>query len=507
MDYVDLKITADKWGITRRRAQKLCEEGRIKDAKKIGNSWAIPVNAEKPEDARFKNKDSLITSIDLFAGPGGLCTGFRWAGIKALIAVEWSYWTVQTYAHSHNADIFDLEKYLDGTMPNPEQYFKPSDKTLLIYGDIRKVTEELIREILEKRFHRNSVDIVTGGAPCESFSMAGDRKEDDDRNVLYTNVLRIARGIDSKMFLFENVKGLFSKKLDGVAGGMYKAICEDFQRVIPDRTSFKLAETDPSKVLLKAIEYGVPQMRERLFLVGINRKYPDAKFHYPMKTNGPDKEFDYVTVGNAIMDLPQVDSGIENNVYDHNLQERYDDDTDRSYKTRLQFLNRMRGFDCQPPKQIHFNEHYLCSHKGPGHTKKMLQRISSIQPGEGMKAAYNRLLKNGEKEFVEKYFPKKIYAARNRRLVLDKPSFTVTSHCLDEMIHPVLNRGLTPREAARLQSFPDWYQFQGPYVKFHSDPEQDQYEQIGDAIPPLLAFALGKEVSKTINEIKSKSKD
>ena len=69
------------------------------------------------------------------------------------------------------------------------------------------------------------------------------------------------------------------------------------------------------------------------------------------------------------------------------------------------------------------------------------------------------------------------------------------------MLHPYLDRALTPREAARLQSFPDWYQFQGPYVKFHSDPEQDQYEQIGDAIPPLLAYALGKEVVKTLSDI------
>ena len=135
------------------------------------------------------------TSIDLFSGPGGLCTGFRWAGIKALIAVEWSYWTAQTYAKSHNADIFELEKYLDGTMENVKNFFEPNNNTLLIYGDINKVEVELINKILNERFNVSSVDIVTGGAPCESFSMAGDRKEKDDRNILYKNVLRIARGV------------------------------------------------------------------------------------------------------------------------------------------------------------------------------------------------------------------------------------------------------------------------------------------------------------------------
>lgn len=197
-----------------------------------------------------------------------------------------------------------------------------------------------------------------------------------------------------------------------------------------------------------------------------------------------------------------MESGIENNVYEGDIYARREGETDRSYNTRVRFLNRMRGKESMPPAHIHFGEHYLCSHKGPGHTDKMMERISVIKPGEGMKAAYERLVSEGKLDLVNECFPKKIYAARNRRLVLDKPSFTVTSHCLDEMIHPVLNRGLTPREVARLQSFPDWYQFQGPYVKFHSDPEQDQYEQIGDAIPPLLAFAIGKEVVKTINSIR-----
>lgn len=111
-----------------------------------------------------------------------------------------------------------------------------------------------------------------------------------------------------------------------------------------------------------------------------------------------------------------------------------------------------------------------------------------------MKTAYERLLSEGKDDLVSECFPKKIYGARNRRLKLNEPSFTVTSHCLDEMVHPTQNRGLTPREAARLQSFPDWYIFQGDYVQFHGDPEEDRYEQIGDAIPPLLAKALGESL-------------
>ena len=439
------------------------------------------------------NNNYQYTSIDLFAGPGGLCTGFEWTGIKALIAVEWSYWTVQTYAASHNADIFDLEKYLNGTMENAEQYFKENTKTLLIYGDINKVEISLIHKVLKERFKVESVDIVTGGAPCESFSMAGDRKEDDDRNILYKNVLRIARGVNSKLFLFENVKGLFSKKYNGKIGAMYEYICEEFQSEIEGQPSFRLASTDKNKVLLKAMEYGVPQVRERLFLVGVNRKYK-AVYRYPQKTHGPEAQYNYVTVGDALLDLPQIEKGEQSDYYDFDIPLVQEEQ-------RKLFLEQMHLDITTVPENIGYHNHSLYNHKAPGHTKKMFERIKSIQQGENMKKAYERLVKEGKEDFVKENFPNKLYAARNRRLIPTEPSFTVTSHCLDEMIHPILHRGLTPREVARLQSFPDWYQFKGPYVKFHSDPEQDQYEQIGDAIPPLLGYALGKEVVRTLNEI------
>lgn len=569
MNLLSIKETAGRWGVSSRRVQFLCETGRIYGAKKIGNSWAVPDDAEKPADGRYKSVETQFTSIDLFAGPGGLCTGFHWAGIKALIAVEWSYWTVQTYASSHDADILELAEY----EKDPERFkdlFKRRDdqKTLMIYGDINKVSNELIKKILRERFGRESVDIVTGGAPCESFSMAGDRKEDDDRNELYQNVLRIARAVGSRMFLFENVKGLFSKKLKGKKGGMYKAICEDFQSDAYEGASFRLAETDESKVLLKAIEYGVPQARERLFLVGINKELPESiEYHYPEKTHGPGRKFDYVSVGDAVMDLPAAGSEPDQMVkYDKEnldisrwkarLDNRNYTDTaangaadlvmlqevkmSEEEKTRLSaidklfmsaqenvsrekvkriqayqkkadeqglsareyFLGCMRGTHLKA--QISFDEELVSSHKAPGHTSKMKRRIQAIMPGEGMKSAYERLVEEGKEAFAQSVFPKKLYAARNRRLLLTEPSFTVTSHCLDEMIHPLFDRGMTPREVARLQSFPDWYRFQGPFVKFHSDPDQDRYEQIGDAIPPLLAYALGREVVKTLKNIYNK---
>jgi DNA (cytosine-5)-methyltransferase 1 len=437
----------------------------------------------------------MYTSIDLFAGPGGLCTGFKWGGIKPLIAVEWSYWTVQTYAQTHNAEILNLSDYLSGNIPEEEveRIFSPSDQTILIFGDINRVSEDLILKLLRKRYSLSSVDIVTGGAPCESFSLAGERKDEDDRDILFLNVLRIAKAVNSKMFLFENVKGLFSKKIDGIPGKMYDSICDKFQEKILGKPSYFLASTEKKTVLLKASDFGVPQSRERIFLLGINREFENASFRYPQKTHGNGNK-KYVTVQQAIMDLPMIESGETNNIY--NKYKMLKDNSELN-----EYLDWMRGFR-HTPVHIDFNETTLSSHTAPGHLTRIKDRIKLIKIGENQKTAFLRLESEGLGTKYRDLFPKQLYGARNRRLKPDEPSFTVTSHCLDEMIHPYFDRALSPREVARLQSFPDWYQFKGPFVRFHGSPEQDQYEQIGDAIPPLLAYSLSLEIIKTLDKIK-----
>lgn len=494
-DLLSCAEVAEKWGVTSRRVQTLCADNRIFGARKIGNTWMIPANAPKPTDARavrYKEKETLppdreLTSIDLFSGPGGLATGFKWAGIKPLIAVEWSYWTAQTYAKSHNAEILDLKQYEEdpGFLTS---FLTKTDKPVLILGDINRVSNDLVRTLLKHRYGLDSVDIVTGGAPCESFSMAGERKEADKRNRLFENILRLSKATKAKIFIFENVKGLFSKKLDGRPGAMYEAICNEFEKETPNEPTYRLVSRSKEEVLLKAIDYGVPQARERLFLVGINQACSDAVFQYPKKTHGPNADYDYVSVSDAIGDLPKVNPGCEHTKYTYDFSAA-SPDTPQGL-----FLRRMRGDLSMPPQHICFEKDTLTSHKAPGHTEKMLGRIMLIKQGESMRTSSERLVKEGREDLVKAYYPAKIYGARNRRLKPNEPSFTVTSHCLDEMIHPTQNRGLTPREAARLQSFPDWYIFDGPHTAFHGDSAQDQYEQIGDAIPPLLAYALGKQV-------------
>lgn len=457
---------------------------------------------------RLKNKMKIngfhLTSIDLFSGPGGLATGFKWAGILPLIAVEWTDTTARTYSHNHNTDVFELNKYIGAKGKKDKDYLndfcEESDRSILIHGDINLVSNQLIKELLVKRFgidcKDETIDIVSGGAPCESFSLAGTRTLGDDRDELFSNISRIARSVKSKAILFENVKGLFSKKSkEGVQGAIFQYICDTFER----GGQYRLISRDPNTVLLRACDYGVPQMRERLFLISLRKDIAKSiKYEYPVPTYGPEQTHPYINVSEALFDLPNVESGEESECYT----------LPKSFHSENQewFVKLMRGLclpnmNSQTPSYLKesFNTATTLSlHKGPGHVKKKLELLKLIPPRSSMRAVYEELEKDGKINAVRHLFPNTIYGSRNRRLLDDQPSYTITSHCLDEMLHPFLNRAITPREAARLQSFPDWYYFAGPYVQFHGSKEEDKYEQIGDAIPPLLAYALGMQFVKCL---------
>lgn len=450
---------------------------------------------------RMKRHGYKLTSIDLFSGPGGLATGFQWAGILPLIAVEWTNTTAKTYSANHNTDTLELSLYKTDAGFDEEylsSFCKASDKTVLIHGDVNLVTDEIIIRLLKERFGIDSknetIDIVSGGAPCESFSLAGQRKQGDQRDDLFSNITRIARAVRSKAILFENVKGMFSKKTkEGVKGGIFNYICDCFDD--PNaQVAYKLTSRNPNEVLLRACDYGVPQLRERLFLVSVRRDLCEAhKYKYPKPTFGPNREHPYVTVNDAISDLPHVESGVESDTY--SMLNNF------SNPLQEKFLRIMRGLKVdgmlsETPSHLKnkFNSSTSLSfHKGPGHLKRKLELLSLIGPNSSMKETFEKLEREGKIDEFRHLFPNTIYGSRNRRLNPNLPSYTITSHCLDEMIHPTLNRAITPREAARLQSFPDWYYFDGPYVEFHGSKDEDKYEQIGDAIPPLMAFALGKE--------------
>lgn len=466
---------------------------------------------------RMNDEHFSLVSIDLFSGPGGLCTGFKWAGILPLIAVEWTDTTVETYSKSHNAEVMHLSKY-STEHGNDENYLShfmhESTQSLIIHGDINLVDDKLIKDLLLNRYGIDSltetVDVVSGGAPCESFSIAGRRTLGDERDDLFDNIIRIARTVNTKSILFENVKGMFSKaSTAGIKGAIFKHICDTFD----DQTAkpaYRLVSRDQNIILLKACDYGVPQLRERLFLVSIRADLADAGvvFTYPSATHGPKTGLPYVTVGDAINDLPKVELNQEITYY--NAPINYENENQSNFIKIMRGIESVNGINSVAPAYTRgfYDKHALSSHRGPGHIRRKQALLSIIPPNSSMRDEYNRLTDSGiwdkkipnfEEFTYKQVFPNTIYGSRNRRLKASEPSYTVTSHCLDELLHPIQNRAITAREAARLQSFPDWYQFAGPYVQFHGANEQDRYEQIGDAIPPLLAFALAKQIVRCLH--------
>ena len=386
-----------------------------------------------------------LTHIDCFSGAGGICTGFRAAGINTKIAIEYVGSCVQTYKDNH---------------PNVH----------VILNDIRKVKINEIKKLLGNKIKQ--VDIVTSGMPCETFSTAGatSRSFYDDRQYLFQQGIRIAKATNAKMILFENVTGIMSK-----------TIAKGNKRLIIDELYDNLRDAGYSNfisVILNASDYGVPQSRERFFVLAVNNKEWKLDEPKPIISKKP------VTVKDAILDLPNVEinTGIEVNEYGKK-------NSDYSLLMKNEkFWN------------IKFNN-ILTYHMPPNHRSCTIERFKLISPGEGLKDLFYKLDDKQIKYYQQhRILPKKYYIQRNRRLKLNSISPTVTSHCLDELIHPIHDRALTVRECARLQGFPDSYNFSGgPYIIPHLYHIQDKYEQIGDAVPPLLAYAWGNKIIDIFN--------
>jgi DNA (cytosine-5)-methyltransferase 1 len=385
------------------------------------------------------------THIDCFAGPGGICTGLAAARFNTLVAIEYVQSCCDTYMANH-----------------PDVH--------CIHSDIRLVTEDDILPYIPE----DGVDLVTSGMPCETFSNAGttSRKFYDDRQFLFREGIRIAQISNAKLLLFENVPGITSKK-----------VSEDDPTLIIDVLKEELEEAGYGnyiEVKLNATNFGVPQKRQRYFILAC--RYDNWHLFAPNPTCETP-----VTVGEAFAGLPNVvaNSGIEATEYNGE-----ESDYSRLMKN-LDFWNRNN-----------FDGNALTYQIPMRHKPYTLKRFALIRPGEGVKSLFERLSKEEILELQKDgTLPKKVFAKRNIRLELDKPAYTVTSHCLDENVHPIGDRALTVRECARLQSFPDSYDFcGGPFMVGHDNRKvQDKYEQIGDAVPPLLAYAWGSIINDILD--------
>ncbi len=384
-----------------------------------------------------------ISHVDCFAGVGGLCCGFRAAGIHTVLAIEKVESCVETYKANHlNVPI--------------------------IHDDIRNVTAAQLRNAAGR-----CVDIVTAGMPCETFSTAGSKSRSfyDDRQLLFAEAIRVASVLNSRFILFENVPAITTKTIHKGSSRLVIDILYDELT----KHGYKYNIT----TILNTIDFGIPQERKRLFILATNEK--SLKLKVPVAChNGT------VTVKDAFVGLPKL---LANSHAEPRHYLKKDSDYTKLLKDNVFW-------------RIELKEPGLSYHVAPKHRNVTLRRFALINPGEGLRDLFRKRSKEQIEHLQkERVLPKKWYIQRNRRLIENQPSVTVTSHCIDEMVHPLLDRALTVREVARLQSFPDAYDFKGgPFICPHIYETQDKYEQIGDAIPPLLAFKWGEVIIDMLKE-------
>ena len=350
--------------------------------------------------------------IDLFAGVGGLSYGFSLLDQFQIIA-----------ANEINEDIATAY-----ALNHPE--------VKVMNTDINSLTKEYLQSIIGD----TQIDLIVGGPPCQSYSTLGKRQMDDRAN-LFLQYKRLLSMVQPKAFVFENVVGIISMD----RGRLFQHIQQEFE---------ELGYVLKYKVL-NAVDYGVPQQRERVILVGFKKENP---FNYPLPTHG-EGLLPYVTLEEAIGDLPSLKPGQEKHRYRHAADNDF-----------LRFV-RSNG-----PKSLH--EH-LAPRNGPRLTKIM----RTLKDGQG------------KEDLPEAIRPKTGYGNTYAKLWWGKPATTITRNFAcpssSRCIHPLDSRALSIREGARLQSFPDNYVFYGP--------AGIKRLEIGNAVPPLLSVAIAKEILKALN--------
>lgn len=377
--------------------------------------------------------------LDLFSGCGGLSLGCKWAGFKTILAIDSDENCRATFHHNF-------------------------PKVPFICEDIKKVSAH---KILQKFGHK--VDIIVGGPPCQGFSLANKNRDKhyDKRNHLLYEFVRFISIIQPKAFILENVRGLISKD----KGTVLKNLLNKLETAgIGYKVSWKL---------LTASNYGVPQHRKRLIIIGYRA---DLKITPKLDNNIHYKSTDFnkqISLWEGISDLPiakkeKIDNGV---LYSKKPKNKYQ-------------------------KLMQSNSKKVYNHIPMRHTQRIVERFKTIKIGESLANVSKKHLPQKRGAIHQKSNCR--FSQNNQRLHPDKPAPTITASFQSNFIHPFLHRNLTAREAARLQSFPDTFIFKGKRTTMSWEKGLSQYQQIGNAVPPLLAFAILKQIqldlSKTISK-------
>ena len=382
--------------------------------------------------------------IDLFAGAGGLSEGFYQKGFNALVHLEIDKWACETL--KTRMDFYG---------------YKDSSKRVLQ----KDITDDDTLQVLDNIIKDEEVDVIIGGPPCQAYSTLGRAKDEngmqnDPRNFLFEHYVKVLNHYKPKFFVFENVTGMLTAKI------------KDFK--ITDDITAKLGEfynisNDLNKCVLNSVNYGVPQIRKRVILIGVRKDinidvediYSSIKITHNEVAGLNNSKKDPVTVKEAIYDLPFLYPGEGN------------DNIEFTYKLDNEYLKKIGDAKLQN----------LRHHVARKHNEKDIERYKYMALN---KWTYKELLEN--KSYLDHEKPR-VFSNSYTVQFWDKPSRTIIAHLYkdgNQFIHPDYrqNRTLTPREAARLQSFPDNFIFEGSRT--------ESYKQIGNAVPPLMAEAIAE---------------
>lgn len=381
----------------------------------------------------------MIRVVDLFSGAGGLTFGFQNRIVDNIFL---------PFEENYNI-LFANE--IDKSAS--EAFSLNFPRIPMLNCSITELTPDYLDE---KNVEYENVDLVIGGPPCQSFSTVG-RRQYDERAKMYMEYRRMLSFLTPKVFLFENVTGLLTMKNDSG-----EPVLEDIRREFNDFSDFEIdLSYEIRETVLNAKHFGVPQNRERVFLLGIRRDlnilddwiFPEQEFFF-------DEEF--LTLEDAIGDLPILGNG--------ERRETYDLEPYRPYQ-----------------KLMRHNSFTLTQHFNGMNGERMLKIMETVIPGEG-KRYINQLVEAGQ--LAPKYYLTSGYNNTYGKLWWDRPSSTITNNLSTpsslRCIHPIQNRALTPREGARIQSFPDKFQFVGSKESINS--------QIGNAVPPILAIVIAEQI-------------
>jgi DNA (cytosine-5)-methyltransferase 1 len=408
------------------------------------------------------------TFIDLFAGCGGLSLGFLRVGWKGLFAVEKDPMAFHTLFYNL------LYRPAEGVRFDWPEWLPPYPY------DIRTFQRRFLRQL---RHLRGKVTLIVGGLPCQGFSFSGERNKHDPRNKLFIAYLRVVSEIRPRFVLIENVRGILVPHGNGARRTHPGRLAKSYAtRVIERLLAMGYFVFEPEEVL--AQDYGVPQIRPRVFIVAVDRSFNATRGPNPfrileelrptyLREKGLPVE-NPISVIAAIGDLERKQGTIL--CQDSESPRGFLEGTVRPSFTRYQHLMRQGLLNGS-----------ISGHRFARHDEKTEQRLRKIL------LECRRGVQLTKKERDELGLRK----ARIVPLDPDKPALTLTA-LPDDLIHYQEPRILTVREYARLQSFPDWFNFRGKFTTGGDRRVQEcpRYTQIANAVPPLVAEAWGRALMK-----------